>query len=96
MDPFQAEPLHPVRRARHRARRERDRGAAADEPGAGQVRGEGGDDPFLLGETETHEHDVGPGFGQLLADRREFAGLAVEAGRRGIEARDQQAPIPDD
>jgi hypothetical protein len=85
-----------VRGARQRTRGERDRGAAADEPGAGQVCGEGGDDPFLLGKTETHEHDVGLGFGQLLADRREFAGLAFEAGRRGIEARDQQAPIPED
>jgi len=88
--PLKAERLHPVRRAWQRARGERDRGAAADEPGSGQARGEGGDDLFLLGETQTHEHDVGLGLRQFGGDRLDFAGSAVEAERRRAGAHDQQ------
>ena len=79
--PFQAGALHPLRRPGQRPGRERDRCAAAHEPGAGEGRGKAGDQAFLLGEPEPNEDDAG-------GIARDLYGLETSAGTLPSE-RDQ-------
>ena len=86
VQPLEAQPLHPVRRALHVAADE----AQADPPRAGQRRPQRGDQPLLLRCAERHVHHVGGRRHQVASDRLDLLDARRIAHARRGEPRDAQ------
>jgi len=55
---------------------------------------QGHDEPFLLGEAQSDEHQIGPRRDDLLFDPGELLGIVIEAERRRAGSCDDQSRCP--